>query len=176
MEKYLRVGVITSPHGVRGEVKVYPTTDDVMRFKKLDKVIFVPVNDSYIKNGLISAEHRLNMIKLAIKNNNNLEVDDIEIKENKKLFAVDAFELINQKYSKKCEVYFIMGSDNFEKMSKWKDYNKIKDQKYIVIKRDKNEISSTKIREMIANNNSEVQEYLSKEVYKYIEQNKLYKM
>ena len=114
------------------------------------------------------------MIKLAIKNNNNLEVDDIEIKENKKLFAVDAFELINQKYSKKCEVYFIMGSDNFEKMSKWKDYNKIKDQKYIVIKRDKNEISSTKIREMIANNNSEVQEYLSKEVYKYIEQNKLY--
>ena len=29
MEKYLRVGVITSPHGVRGEVKVYPTTDDV---------------------------------------------------------------------------------------------------------------------------------------------------
>ena len=39
MENYLRVGVITSPHGVRGEVKVYPTTDDVMRFKKLDKVI-----------------------------------------------------------------------------------------------------------------------------------------
>ena len=39
MEKYLRVGVITSPHGVRGEVKVYPTTDDVMRFKNLDKVI-----------------------------------------------------------------------------------------------------------------------------------------
>ena len=38
-KKYLRVGVITSPHGVRGEVKVYPTTDDVMRFKKLDKVI-----------------------------------------------------------------------------------------------------------------------------------------
>ena len=57
------------------------------------------------------------------------------IKEDKKLFAVDAFELINQKYFKKCEVYFIMGSDNFEKMSKWKDYNKIKDQKYIVIKK-----------------------------------------
>ena len=39
MEKYLRVGVITSPHGVRGEVKVYPTTDDAIRFKKLDHVI-----------------------------------------------------------------------------------------------------------------------------------------
>ena len=39
MEKYLRVGVITSPHGVRGEVKVYPTTDDVMRVKQLGQVI-----------------------------------------------------------------------------------------------------------------------------------------
>lgn len=38
MEEYLRVGVITSPHGVRGEVKVFPTTDDKTRFKKLKKV------------------------------------------------------------------------------------------------------------------------------------------
>ena len=37
MEDTLRVGVISSTHGVRGEVKVYPTTDDVNRFKKLKK-------------------------------------------------------------------------------------------------------------------------------------------
>lgn len=39
MEKLLQVGVISSTHGVRGEVKVFPTTDDVKRFKKLKKVI-----------------------------------------------------------------------------------------------------------------------------------------
>ena len=39
MEDTLRVGVISSTHGVRGEVKVYPTTDDVNRFKKLKTVI-----------------------------------------------------------------------------------------------------------------------------------------
>ena len=38
MEQFLRVGVITSPHGVRGEVKVFPTTDDINRFKKLKEV------------------------------------------------------------------------------------------------------------------------------------------
>ena len=27
MEEYLQIGVITTTHGVRGEVKVYPTTD-----------------------------------------------------------------------------------------------------------------------------------------------------
>ena len=35
MEQLLQVGVITQPHGVRGEVKVFPTTDDPVRFKKL---------------------------------------------------------------------------------------------------------------------------------------------
>ena len=39
MEQLLQVGVISSTHGVRGEVKVFPTTDDVRRFKKLKKVI-----------------------------------------------------------------------------------------------------------------------------------------
>lgn len=39
MEQMLRVGVITSTHGVRGEVKVFPTTDDAKRFKTLKKVI-----------------------------------------------------------------------------------------------------------------------------------------
>lgn len=35
MEEYLRVGVISNTHGVRGEVKIFPTTDDIRRFKKL---------------------------------------------------------------------------------------------------------------------------------------------
>ena len=39
MEDTLRVGVITSTHGVRGEVKVFPTTDDAARFKKLKEVL-----------------------------------------------------------------------------------------------------------------------------------------
>lgn len=39
MEQLLRVGVITSTHGIRGEVKVFPTTDDPQRFKKLKNVI-----------------------------------------------------------------------------------------------------------------------------------------
>jgi len=32
MEDLLKVGVITTTHGVRGEVKVFPTTDDAERF------------------------------------------------------------------------------------------------------------------------------------------------
>lgn len=39
MEDLLQVGVITTTHGVRGEVKVFPTTDDSARFKELKKVL-----------------------------------------------------------------------------------------------------------------------------------------
>jgi len=38
MDNYLRVGVITTTHGVRGEVKVFPTTDDANRFNDLKEV------------------------------------------------------------------------------------------------------------------------------------------
>ena len=39
MEDLLKVGVITTTHGVRGEVKVYPTTDEPERFLDLDYVV-----------------------------------------------------------------------------------------------------------------------------------------
>jgi len=39
MEELFKVGVITSTHGIRGEVKVFPTTDDVKRFKKCKELL-----------------------------------------------------------------------------------------------------------------------------------------
>ena len=39
MDNLLRIGVISSTHGIRGEVKVFPTTDDVKRYNKLKKVV-----------------------------------------------------------------------------------------------------------------------------------------
>ena len=38
MEKQLQVGVFSTKKWVRGEVKVFPTTDDVTRFRQLKKV------------------------------------------------------------------------------------------------------------------------------------------
>ncbi|MCI7813872.1 MAG: ribosome maturation factor RimM [Lachnospiraceae bacterium] len=39
MEEMFQVGVISATHGLKGEVKVFPTTDDVQRFKKLKEVM-----------------------------------------------------------------------------------------------------------------------------------------
>lgn len=151
----------------------------LIKEKKLDEVIFIPVNDYYNKDSLINANHRYNMLKLAIKNYKNLKVDDIEIKTNKNLYAIDAFKILENsqiaKQTNKRNMFLIMGSDNYEKMPTWKDYTKIKYKyNYIIINRDRNDISSTQIRNMLNKRDLKVKKYLHKEVYDYIIKNKLY--
>lgn len=41
MQEQFRIGVISNTHGLKGEVKVFPTTDDLKRFQKLKKVQMV---------------------------------------------------------------------------------------------------------------------------------------
>ncbi len=153
--------------------------NNLIKQGKLDKVVFIPVNDYYKKENLANANHRYNMLKLAIKDYDNLEADDIEVKEDRQLFAIDAFDLIHKsKFAQETDkekIFLIMGSDNFAKMPNWKDYDKIKNKyNYIVIDRDEKEITSTKIREMLKNNDENVIKYLPKEVYEYICKNNLY--
>ena len=76
MEQFLRVGVITAPHGVRGEVKVFPTTDDMNRFKDLKKCLLdtgkekIPVEVTQVK-----FSKKLVILKLAgFDNMNDVEV------------------------------------------------------------------------------------------------------
>ena len=39
MEELYQVGAITQTHGIRGEVKVFPMTDDISRFKNMKELI-----------------------------------------------------------------------------------------------------------------------------------------
>lgn len=75
MEKYFRVGVIANTHGIRGEVKVYPTTDDINRFKKLKKCI-LDTGEEYIDLNVESVKFFKNMVILKFKEYNN--INDIE--------------------------------------------------------------------------------------------------
>jgi len=158
---------------------------------KLDKIVFVPVGDYYKKQGLVKAEHRYNMLEIAVCKIDNLEVEDIEIKISKKIYAKDIFEMLSNKY-REDELYFIMGTDNFLKMHTWKEYEYIIEKyNYIIVKRanfevdinkeniiyyipkEIKDVSSTLIRNLLYSN-EKIDEYLDKDVYKYIIENKLY--
>lgn len=75
MEEMLRVGVISSTHGVRGEVKVYPTTDDPERFLDLDQVT-LDTGREQITLEIQNVKFFKNMVILKFKGYDN--INDIE--------------------------------------------------------------------------------------------------
>ena len=75
MEDLLQVGVITSTHGVRGEVKVFPTTDDPQRFKKLKKVI-LDTGKEQLDLDVQSVKFFKNLVILKFKQFDN--INDVE--------------------------------------------------------------------------------------------------
>lgn len=84
MDDLLKVGVITSTHGIRGEVKVFPTTDDPKRFLDLEEIILgtgkekKTVSIQYVK-------FFKNMVILKFKEFDN--INDVEIYRQKDLYV-----------------------------------------------------------------------------------------
>lgn len=71
MEDILRVGVITTTHGIRGEVKVFPTTDDPKRFKKL-KAVLLDTGKERRKMEIESCRFQKNLVILKFKGIDNI--------------------------------------------------------------------------------------------------------
>ena len=75
MEPYFQVGIYTNTHGIRGEIKVFPTTDDPKRFKRLKQVILrTPKEDRIME--IESVRFAKNMVLLKFKGIDN--INDIE--------------------------------------------------------------------------------------------------
>ena len=75
MEDLLQVGIITTTHGVRGEVKVFPTTDDPARFKDLDEVT-LDTGKELIPLTIQNVKFFKNMVILKFKGIDN--INDVE--------------------------------------------------------------------------------------------------
>lgn len=173
----------------------------VNEYENIEKVIFVPVNSKYGKRGLISNEHRFNMLKLVCDKNNNFLVSDIEINQDRQLYTLETLEILQSKYSNN-KICFTLGTDNLKEFSKWKEPEKITSKfKILVLERDEDNMediienddflknhkeSFIKLKENIRSNisSSFVREKLRRkksiryltpdEVYYYIKENNLY--
>lgn len=84
MEQLLQVGAITSTHGVRGEVKVFPTTDDPKRFKRLKDVI-LDTGKEQIPMEIESVKFFKQFVILKFKGFDN--INDIERFKGKNLYV-----------------------------------------------------------------------------------------
>ena len=97
MDDLLRVGSIIKTHGIRGEVKVYPLTDDVNRFKSLKEVILEPDSDN-ITLEIEGVKFQKNIVILKFKGYDN--INDIEMHVKKGIYVTrdNAVELEEDEY------------------------------------------------------------------------------
>lgn len=152
-----------------------------------DKIIFVP---SYIpphkEIDKKLAEHRFNMVKLAISENPYFEISDFEYKQNGKSYSILTVKHFIEKYSIKGKLNFIIGTDAFSKIDSWYHAEELKSLVHFIVfpRRGTNiedsdwdyeltemeyvDISSTEIRTTNCKSCNKVEEY--------IKENGLYKI
>jgi len=97
MDDFLRVGVITTTHGIRGEVKVFPTTDDINRFDYL-KQVYLDTGKEYLPLKIENVKYFKQLVILKFKDIN--DINDIEKYKGKDLLIQrdDAIPLEEDEY------------------------------------------------------------------------------
>lgn len=103
----------------------------------LDEVWFVvsPHNPHKKKTSLLEDYHRLNLVKEAIEDNENLRASDVEFKLPQPSYTATTLVYLQEKYPEK-EFTLIMGEDNLRSLHKWRNYEEIiKNHKIIVYPR-----------------------------------------
>lgn len=164
----------------------------------LDRILFIPSRYPVHKNleDGVPAEDRFNMLELAINGNPGFIADSVEIDRKEKSYTIITVKHLLEKYTNS-EIFLITGSDAFNEIDTWKDYDElIEIVNFIVMRRDgdinyKNEIvkkvknvifadnplieiSSSKIRENIKKGLS-IKYLLPESVEKYIIDRGLYR-
>lgn len=123
-------GSFNPPHN--GHVNSLTTVQKKMGF---DLIHIIPNNENPLKIPTDSpaGEHRMAMAQQAFNSYGKaFFVDDIELKRGGKSYTIDTVNELLKKY-KSSELFLIIGADNFESFSSWKDYKKLLELVNIVV-------------------------------------------
>ena len=193
----IMLGVFNPPHNFH-----FTIANEILKNNSdIEKIIFVPTNDTYSKPDVINSKHRFNMLKIICDKNPNLEVSRFEIDSEKQPYSEETLEHFTKLYPDH-KISLIIGSDNIKTFNTWHNYPSIL-EKYspIVFERDNDslnsiinntdflkpyknfiksskccissDLSATKVRNRIKNNLS-IDNYVPDEIKDYINKNKLY--
>lgn len=91
---------------------------------KLDKIIFVPNGNPPHKKDVTDKELRFRMVEMAISDNPNFEISDVEMYGDQKIYTIDTMKRFREIDSEN-EYYFIFGSDSLYDLHRWKDYRQL---------------------------------------------------
>jgi len=94
------------------------TAQSVLEKRNLEKIIFIPNYISPLKQDVKSSspEHRLNMLRLALKNNPHFDISDYELNRKRVSYTIDTLTEMKKIYS---NIELIIGYDNIVVFDKW---------------------------------------------------------
>ncbi|MCW3084831.1 MAG: nicotinic acid mononucleotide adenylyltransferase [Bacteroidetes bacterium] len=166
----------------------------MLEFTDLEKVWFVisPHNPLKKKSSLLHERHRLQMVQIAIEDNNKLKASDVEFKLPQPSYTVNTLVYLKEKYPEH-DFALIMGGDNLGSFHKWKNYEEIlkhhelyvyprqesaeteleKNGKVKLVPAPRMEISSTMIRQAIKDK-KDIRYFLPEAVWEYIKEMHFY--
>ena len=166
----------------------------MLEFTDIDQLWFVvsPQNPLKQKKTLLADYHRLELVRLAIENDDRFRVSDIEFKMPIPSYTIDTLAYMEEKHPNHT-FSLVMGADNLKYFRKWKHSNLIEEKYHRIIYPrpgiDKEEIlshenitlvdaplmeiSSSFIRESIKNGKN-IRHFLPEKVYTYIKKMHFY--
>jgi len=117
----------------------------VLNETDLNKIWFVvsPQNPFKSNNTLLNETHRLQLVRLAVEQDNRIKVSDVEFSMPRPSYTIDTLTYLKEK-NPDDSFSIIMGSDSFQNLNKWKNYKMITEAHTIyVYKRNGFEINNT---------------------------------
>lgn len=110
---------------------------EVLFKMNLDNIIFIPTGNPPHKRqkDLISADHRYEMVRLAICKNNQFSISDLEIKREGRTYTYDTLTELHKTYYGN-KLFFIIGFDTLKDLDSWRRINDVcKMVSFIVVNR-----------------------------------------
>ena len=135
---------------------------EVLKLDLVDKIVVMPTFLNPFKGSFYApSELRLKWLKMIFKPYKNVEVDNFEVVQKRKVATIESVEYLLNKYDK---IYLIIGADNLKTLHLWHKYHKLKELvTFVVASRDdiaipknflkikvEEDISSTQLRENIS--------------------------
>jgi nicotinate-nucleotide adenylyltransferase len=117
----------------------------VANHTEMQQVWFIvsPQNPLKSSSVLLNEYHRLELVRLAVEDDTRLKASEVEFKLPRPSYTIDTLTYLQEKYPQH-EFSVIMGSDSFQNLPRWKNFELlVKNYPFIIYKRPGFELSDT---------------------------------
>ena len=89
----------------------------------LNEILFIPAGQPWLKveRTITPAEHRLQMLRLALDDTPYFRTSEMEIKRSGPTYTIDTINTLKKRLSAEDELFFILGQDNLMQLPQWHD-------------------------------------------------------